>query len=179
MVLEQHSPGRSTHCPVQYWGASEALSWNHLVRRYGAGPCTRVSSTYLDPADTEHVFTEGSMGWGAAGRRGLRDAQLAALLPGSGEGKQCSRYQTPPAPEGKRVRVQGGGQDPGTDGQALTHWWGGLRPPTEGSWNSIGQSCGSRRSSAQAFAERQCRLVAGGAHTRLLRDGPAHHPECS
>lgn len=116
---------------------------------------------------------------GAAGRRGLRDAQLAALLPGSGEGKQCSRYQTPPAPEGKRVRVQGGGQDPGTDGQALTHWWGGLRPPTEGSWNSIGQSCGSRRSSAQAFAERQCRLVAGGAHTRLLRDGPAHHPECS
>lgn len=91
------------------------------MRRYGAGPCTRVSSTYLDPADTEHVFTEGRMGWGAAGRRGLRDAQLAALLPGSGEGKQCSRYQTPPAPEGKRVRVQGGGQDPGTDGQALTH----------------------------------------------------------
>lgn len=32
-------------------------------------------------------------------------------------------------------------------------------------------------SRARASAERQCHLVAGGAHTRLLWDCPAHHPQ--
>lgn len=51
-----------------------------------------------------HTCSPGEDQGGGRPGRGARDAR-PTLVSGAREGKQCPQYQTPPAPEGKRVRV--------------------------------------------------------------------------
>lgn len=103
---------------------------NHLVRPEAASPHSRVSSTCLDPADIEHKFTKGRMGWEVDSEAWVQGEEPACNGPLSSvglDGRQCPRHQTPPNPEGKHAWWRAGPQD---HHHTLTHRLGSLRPPT-------------------------------------------------
>lgn len=145
----------------QYRGATGALCWNHSVSPEGAGPHSRVSSTCLDPADIGHKVTKGRKGCGQAGGlgagRGARLQGVPSPLSSAGLRRASSAPGTRPlqAQRGSVCGPKGGHID-----------WAASGPLLRGAGTAMGHS--SLRWGTQASAERQCHLVAGGIHTRLL-----------
>lgn len=88
-------------------GATGALCWDHLVSSKGQAMLQHLPgpSRYWTQVHQGKNGMRGGLGAGLGARlQWGRDAQ-STFLGGSGEGKQCPWYQTPPAQEGKRVQV--------------------------------------------------------------------------
>lgn len=167
-VSEEQRPSMPT---VQ---SSTGGHWDPLLGLFselaGAGPCSRVSSTCLGPADTRHKFTRGRAGMGEAGRpRCSMRGQITV-------GKECPAHSPPwvyclpgTTPSSCRAEAFVGlkivGRTPGlmpsTD--PLVGW---PQAPYGGELEQ--QEAQTPRREQGAFAERQRHLAAGGTPTRLL-----------